>query len=286
MKFHRLDRFTLALALAAAASSSFAHIGYTGRNFGTLNAGDKLSIANQTVTSNYGWADASDEALVFNASLASTPRADAASFISGVGSDDLYLGDSHKGKPFRLHLDSSLSVAFTASARDASGLTPGLSVYKGLAAVAPLPAGQTSADHDFAAASAAWRSSFAQSQVGVGYSHLATQGSWAAKGDWCVGGDGDSAGVAAALSCFEYVDSAASTSANGAVSTTLTLGPGDYTIYVGGNSLADKSTADSVKRYALTLDVAVAAVPEPQSWLLMLAGTLALALRRRFSPAV
>jgi len=44
---------------------------------------------------------------------------------------------------------------------------------------------------------------------------------------------------------------------------------------------ASKRTADSTKSYALTLGVTAAPVPEPQTWLLMLAGTTLLALRRR-----
>ncbi|HEX5355592.1 MAG TPA: hypothetical protein VFW93_05220, partial [Aquabacterium sp.] len=93
-----------------------AHISYTGRDFGTVIDGSNVSIATQKVTSNYGWADASDDSLVFNSTLATTPRLDEAAFVSGTGTDDLYLGDSHKGRAFKLHLDSTLNVTFTASA--------------------------------------------------------------------------------------------------------------------------------------------------------------------------
>lgn len=282
MKKTTLIRSLGIAGLLLASLNASAHLSYSGRNFGTLVAGSNVTIATQSVTSNYGWADASDAALSFNSALATTPRLDESSFISGVGTDDLYLGDSHKGRAFRLHLDSALTLTFAESARNNSGLMPALSVYKGLAAVSPFPAGQTSADHDFNVASQAWRSSYAQSQLGSGYGYLATQGSWNAKGDWCLGGDGDAAGVSAALSCFQYVGSAASTLANGTASTTLTLGPGDYTVFVGGNNIAAKSVADAGKAYALTLSVsAVAAVPEPQTWLLMLAGVPLLAWGRR-----
>lgn len=277
-----------AAILFGMSASAFAHISYSGRDFGSLVDGSNVTISTQSVTSNYGWADASDLSLVFNSTLASTPRVDEASFISGTGTDDLYLGDSHKGRAFRLHLGDTLSVTFTESARNNSGLMPALSVYKGLAALSPFPAGQTSADHDFAVASEAWRTTYAQAHAGASYDYLATQGSWNALGNWCLGGDGDAAGVSSALSCFQYVGSAASTVLGGTASATLTLGPGDYTVFVGGNNLAGKGVADSVKSYALTLGVsaAVAPVPEPQTWLLMCGGLALLALRRRSSTAL
>ncbi|RTL18227.1 MAG: PEP-CTERM sorting domain-containing protein [Burkholderiales bacterium] len=273
--------------LLAASASSLAHISYSGRDFGTLANGSFASIATQSVTSNYGWADASDLNLVFNSALATTPRTDEAAFVSGTGTDDLYLGDSHKGKAFRFHLDNAMTVTITESARNSSGLTPAFSVYQGLAALSPFKAPQTSADHDFAVASEAWRSSFAQATAGAGYNYLATNGSWNALGNWSVGGDGDPAGTASALSNFIYRGSAASNTANGTVSGTFTLGAGDYTVFVGGNNLAGKSLADSTKAYALTLGVsAVSAVPEPQTWLLMAAGAGLLALRRRRDSAL
>ncbi len=273
-----------ALLTLAASLSAQAHISYSGRSFGTVTAGTSANIANQTVTSNYGWADASDLSLVFNANLASTPRTDEAAFVSGTGTDDLLLGDSHKGRAFSLHLDSALSVTLTAAALNNSGLTAAFSVYQGLAASAPFTAPQTSADHDYAVASQAWRAAYAQSHVGAGYDHLATNGSWNALGNWSIGGDGDPAGVAGALDTFVYKGSAYSTVANGSATTTLTLGPGDYTVFVGGNSLADKSLLNSTKAYAFTLGVsAVAAVPEAETWALTLAGVGVLAWARRRS---
>jgi len=272
---HLASRAAFSLAVLALVCSlpAHAHISYSGRDFGSLADGSNVSIATQSVTSNYGWADASDDSLVFNAVLASTPRTDEAAFVSGTGTDDLYLGDSHKGKAFKLHLDSALSVTITASARNDSGLTPAFSLYQGLAATSPFTAPQTSADHDYAAASQAWRTTFAQSHAGVGYDYLATNGSWNAKGDWSLGGDGDPVGDASALSTFRFLAYGATTVANGTASTTLTLGPGDYTVFLGGNNIAGKSLADSTKAYAFTLGVsAVSAVPEPASAALLLMG--------------
>ncbi len=280
--------WTLSLTLLAFSQTSHAHISYgTARDFGTVVVGSNTSIATQTVTSNYGWADASDASLVFNSSLATTPRLDEAAFVSGTGTDDLYLGDSHKGRAFKLHLDTFLSVTFTASARNASGLTPAFSVYQGLVATSPFTAPQTSADHDYAPASQAWRTTFAQGVAGASYNHLATNGSWNALGNWAAGGDGDPAGVPGALDYLQFVGYGASTVANGVATATLTLGPGDYTVFVGGNDIAAKSVVDSAKAYAFTLGVSAAAVPEPESLALALAGLgmVAVAIQRQKSAA-
>ncbi len=258
-----------------------AHISYSNRNFGSLTDGSNVSIATQTVTSNYGWADASDESLVFNSTLATTARTDEAAFVSGTGTDDLYLGDSHKGKAFKFHLDSAQNVTITASAINNSGLTPAFSVYQGLAAASPFTAPQTSADHDYAPASQAWRTSFAQTAAGAGYDYLATNGSWNAKGNWAVGGDGDVVGDPAALDVFNFVGYGATTVANGSASTTLNLGAGDYTIFLGGNSIASKSVADSALTYAFSLGVtSVAAVPEPSTAAFALLGLAGIGLMR------
>jgi len=258
---------TLSLSLSLPAQ---AHISYSGRDFGTLAAGSSTSIVNQTVTSNYGWADAADDALAFNSALAATPRTDEAAFVSGTGTDDLYLGDSHKGRAFSLHLNSVLSVTFTAAALNNSGLTAAFSVYQGLAS--PAAGAQTSPDHDFATASQAWRSSFAQSVAGSGFDYLATNGSWNAKGNWSIGGDGDPAGDASARDTFQFLGFGATTVANGTATTTLTLGPGDYTVFLGGNDITAKSLANSTQKYAFSLGVSAAAVPEPAGQALSLAG--------------
>lgn len=269
----QIQSIALAAVALVASLPAHAHISYSNRNFGALVDGSNITIATQSVSSNYGWADASDESLVFNSTLATTARTDESSFISGTGTDDLYLGDSHKGRAFKFHLDSAQQVTITAAARNNSGLTPAFSVYQGLAAASPFTAPQTSADHDFAPASQAWRTTFAQTAAGASYGYLATNGSWNAKGDWAVGGDGEVAGDTAALSYFTFLGYGATTVANGSASTTLTLGPGDYTIYLGGNSIASKSVADSAQAYAFTLGVSsVAAVPEPSTAALALLG--------------
>ena len=49
------------LAALGAGLSAFAHISYSGRTFGPLViGGPAVSITNQTVSSSFGWADATD----------------------------------------------------------------------------------------------------------------------------------------------------------------------------------------------------------------------------------
>lgn len=265
----------LATLLTLATTASQAHMSYGNRNLGTLLNGSQITLANQTVTSNYGWADAADHSLVFDPSLGSQTRV-----------DNLALGDAHKGRAFRLHLDQTLSLSFTAAAQanatatSLGGLLPGFSVYRGLFATSPYAAPQTSADYDSAAASLAWRSAWAQSQLGAQYDHSATQGSWNALGDWKMGGDGDPVGQASALSSLSFMGYGRDLDRDGRASLTLTLGPGDYTVLVGGDDIASKGSATANSAYGLSLSVS--AVPEPASALLLLLGLpLVAGLRRR-----
>lgn len=292
MTSKRIAHVALTAALSAAAGSSLAHISYSGRDFGTVAVGSSVTIANQTVSGNFGWADASDQSLVFDTHYATWHTVDSASYTSASftdGVDNLYYGDSHKGRAFRFHLDATETVTIsatsnpTATVASVGGLAPGFSVYQGLAALSPFPPSQTSlpssADHDFSAASQVWRTSQVQAVTGnASYNFLATQGSWNALGNWSIGGDGDLPGDFSQLSSFVYVGSAATTLKDGMATATLTLGPGDYSIFVGGDDIAAKSATDAIKAYGVSLTVS--AVPEPQAALLLLLG-LPLVLRRR-----
>ncbi len=81
----------------------------------------QVTITNQTVTGNYGWADAAD----------------------GV------LDDSHRGRAFLFRLENPAFVNLTVSANpnattnSIGGCTPAFSVYSGLAGVAPFSPSQT-----------------------------------------------------------------------------------------------------------------------------------------------
>jgi hypothetical protein len=242
---------TVALCLVGG-NLAQAHLTYTGRDFGAfsgLTSGTK-SITNQTCTGNFGWADAAD----------------------GI------LGDSHKGRAYRFHLDHAALVSLTVVANpDATtnaplgDLTPAFSIYAGLAAIAPFPANNptnnpptlTSADHDFGDASVVWRTWWVQQFLNpLATDPSPTDGSWNALGDWSIGGDGDLPGDFAQLSRFIYKGSAASTISGGSVTGTLALPAGDYTIMIGGNDLANKTsdTAALARGISATLTVTPAPV--------------------------
>jgi hypothetical protein len=223
-----------------------AHISYSGRDFGAYSGltNGSFTITNQTVTGNYGWADAAD----------------------GI------LGDSHRGRAFRFHLDGSALVTLTVSANpyattnSLGGLTPAFSIYSGLAAIAPFPPTQTtnppSADHDFSAASVAWRIWWVQQHLNPSATdETLTDGSWNALGDWKIGGDGDLPGDFSQLSSFIYQNSAASTNSGGSVTGSFGLPAGDYTIFIGGNDIANKTSGTALSPYGIAATLLVTPAP-------------------------
>lgn len=225
-----------------------AHLTYgTARDFGAysgLTNGVK-AITNQTCTGNYGWADAAD----------------------GV------LGDSHKGRAFRFHLDNSALVTLTVAANPlATGtslgdLTPAFSIYSGLAALAPYAVGWTnlpvSPDHDFSPSSAAWRAWWEQQNIGGDgtTNNLATDGSWNALGEWKIGGDGDLPGDFSQLTTFTYKGSASSTTSGGSVTGSFALPAGDYTIMIGGNDLSNKTAGTAASARGISATLAITPTP-------------------------
>lgn len=259
-------------ALAAtllAGNIAQAHISYTGRDFGSytgLTFGT-LSINNQTVTGNYGWADAAD----------------------GI------LGDSHRGRAFRFHLDNTATISLdvfanpTATGTSLGGLNPAFSIYSGLAALSPFsPPSQTtnavSADHDFGAASVAWRTWWVQQNLNpLATDESPTDGSWNALGDWKIGGDGDLPGDFSQLSSFIYKGSAAATGGANTISGNFLLDAGDYTIFIGGNDIANKTSGTALSAYGIGATFTVTPVPEPSALVLIGLGAVCLnrAARRR-----
>lgn len=253
------------LGLACWATAAQAHLSYSGRNLGAFTGTEDASatIANQAITGNFGWADAADA----------------------------NLGDSHKARAFRFSLASDSWVSITATANATAtassigGLLPGFSLYSGLAAISPFSGTQTSADHDGATASLAWRTGWAQANLGSGLDHAATDGSWNSKGDWKIGGDGDVAGVDAELSSFVFKGFAFDENTDGTATGSFLLAAGNYTVMVGGSDLANKGSADAGKAYGLSLTLNVGPsltpVPEPASAALVGLGLGALFLRAR-----
>ena len=246
--------------LLAAVPAAHAHLTYTGRDFGSFTglSYGSTTISNQAITGNYGWADAAD----------------------GV------LGDSHKGRIFRFHLDNDAYVSFTfsanptATATSVGGLIPAFSVYQGLAAVSPFAATQTalpsSPDHDFSDSSVAWRTAWAKDNLGPSFDASATDGSWNALGQWKIGGDGDMPGDFAQLSTFNFRGYAVDFNKTGTVSGGFRLAAGDYSVMVGGNDILNKGSATAGSAFGVTGTITVTAVPEPATWTLGALGVVAL----------
>ncbi len=233
---------TAAVCLTAS-NVAQAHISYSGRDFGSysgLTNGSK-TITNQTITGNYGWADAAD----------------------GI------LGDSHRGRAFRFHLDNAALVNLAVSANPGTNLlvlTPAFSIYSGLAAIAPFPMGWTnlpvSPDHDFGPASIAWRTWWVQQNIDTNATTEApTDGSWNALGNWKIGGDGDLPGDFSQLSSFIYQASAAATGGANNVSGSFALPAGDYTVFMGGNDIANKTSGTALSAYGVSATLSVTPAP-------------------------
>ena len=242
------------LILLAGTAALQAHIGYSGRDFGSFSSGGSVTILNQTVSGTFGWAD---------------------------GTDADY-GDSHRMRAYRFNLGYDATITLTASATTNNGallgdLLPAFSIYGGLAHLPPL-----AADYDYSIISAQWNAAL----PGV-----AREGSFNALGDWKIGSDEGTS--FADLSSFTFKGYAADgTSANfgntpgltgdgtadGTVTGTWNLTAGSYTILLGGADYAAQGPAPYVNRGVnLTLTV----VPEPAAGISLLAAAAGLLLRRR-----
>ena len=214
--------------------SAQAHIGYTNRNFGTLVPdAPPVTITNQTVTGNFGWADGTDE----------------------------NFADSHKLRAYRFTLANPAYVTLTFTASTNGGtrsgaLNPGFSVFKGLAKQAPYVSGG-SADHDGALITQAYLTSL---------SGPAKRGAFRSLVDWRIGGDGqtgpgfDFEDAASGLTTFLFRghavdgDSAlfgsvpgivGDNQADGMVTRGMYLEAGDYTVFVGGANYAGQDPEDT-----------------------------------------
>jgi hypothetical protein len=237
-------------ALLLMSGTASAHITYgsgaASRNFGTIVPGAApITISNQTVTSNFGWADGTD--------------ADHA--------------DSHKLRYYRFNVTTPgyFTITFRGSTngdtRDGS-IKPAFSLYRGLAHVAPITNAPGSADYDTSAISLAYRAT-------LGYT---TEGSFHALKTWRIGGDNQTGPLfdfeaADGLSTFTYVthiadgDStlfgaapgvAGDGNADGTVTKSLYLTAGDYTIAVGGANYAGQAPTPDATVYGLVGTVSAA----------------------------
>ena len=242
--------FQYALCIAGITSvPAMAHVGYTGRNFGTFEDSYAVSTrSNQSVTGNYGWID---------------------------GTDADY-GDAHKTLAYRFTLlnptNVTLSFESQAFAFPApggtpafSGLLPGFSLFQGLAHVKPM-----GADYD-------------SSDISKAHRPANTEGAFRALDNWKIGNDPDTVnGVPAALSFFKYIGHAYDGTsfgsdgvADGKVSRTFTnLAAGDYSVFMGGSDyLAQEiSNPNLLGKYGVTGTLVTGVVPEPETYAMLLAG--------------
>lgn len=258
-------RGLLAAALGLAAGTpALAHISYTGRDFGSFSglSSASVTISNQTLTGNFGWADGTD--------------AD--------------WGDSHAVKAFRLHLDNTAIVTFEAKANAGAtatsigGLLPAFSIYQGLVHVGAAQ-GTGGADYDTSLASNAYKATLPGGGANL-------EGLFVAVGNWKIGNND----LTIPLSVLNFKGYAADgTQLNlggvnplvggdgvkdGKVTGSFLLGAGDYSVFVGGADYASQM-APAHGAYGLSATLNVTAVPEPQTALLMLAGVAALAGMQR-----
>ena len=225
--------------LIGAGQNASAHISYSGRNFGTLEVGGgAVVIGNQTISSSFGWADATD-------------------------SD---WGDSHRGRFFRFKLSSTASVVITVARNSggnqtagngtANSFLPAVSLYSGLAQ-GTVSVNQTLGNGTVVARTEAL--SHDTAPLSVSSRGNGTEGSFRALNNWSIGNDptyvtaGDSTSrilIADRLASFTYIGHAADgTAANYGnapgiegdgtadgflTATFVDLPPGDYSFFVGG----------------------------------------------------
>lgn len=253
------------LAAVGVYRPAFAHITYSGRNFSNLViGGSAVSITNQTVSSSYGWADATDNDY----------------------------GDSHRTRFFRFTLTNSASVIVTVqrnaggSQTNAGGVAdsflPAISLYAGL--------GQA------ASGEGVWQDSvFRAEQAGHDASVLSTnsrpvgtEGSYRSLTSWSVGNDdtyvtngNPTSGILipARLAYFTYIGHAADGVATNYGSAIGILGDGladgyvaasfnnlptgDYSVVVGGANYAAQTleTGPTYPTYGVDVTVQANALP-------------------------
>lgn len=253
-----------ALLLAGMTSlPTTAHVGYSGRDFGTFNDVYATStLLGQAATGNYGWID---------------------------GTDSDY-GDSHKLLAYRFTLAEPTSVTLTFKEATSQitdhlgnastsqlGLIPGFSLYQGLAHIAPQPA-----DYDFRALSLANRPDY-------------TEGSFRALTDWSVDNDpGNLSGMAipGSPSFFKFIGDAYEGTSFGSdgildhvVSKTFSnLTAGDYSVFVGGADYfaQDLGNPELNTSYGIAATLVAGVISEPETCAMLPAGLglMSAAIRR------
>lgn len=248
-----------ALPLLACSAPVFAHLSYTGRNFGTFS-GLQLqtsTISDQTVPTNWGWADGTD-----------------ADF-----------GHSHRIRFFRFTLETTATVTISVTSLDPSAMLPGFSIYSGLAHASPLDY-ENPITFEYLAtlpgptkegafnALATWKMANDSSTTLDGFSTFTYMGNAA---------DGTAAnfGPAAGINGDGVAD--------GFVTGTFVLPAGNYTLAVGGANYAGQGFGQPIGEganegadvIADAMTVGVTVVPEPTTGMLAVGGMLVLGIKRR-----
>jgi|LakMenEpi03Aug12_release.lakeMendotaPanAssembly.Ray.scaffolds.fasta_scaffold13202_12 hypothetical protein len=272
-------KFILAACAALLLNThALAHIGYTGRNFGTWSY-DNGSWSSADVSTNSNVLTNHNSVTISAANLSGRHGwADAA---------DADFGDSHVGRFFRFTLNDAATINFAvtggglSSTNYVSGvrLLPGFSIYQGLAHLSP-----HQASHD----SAVKTLEYLNATYPDGSGGTTKEGALNAVGDWAIGNDEGS--TSASLRYFTFmgyaVDGTSSNfgltpgiigdgNADGFVSKSFNLNPGDYTIYIGGAEYTETGTGN----YGYTATFTV--VPEPSTLLLSALGLTAVVLWQR-----
>ena len=265
MKKLLLSAVAMAILISTGQNAS-AHISYTGRNFGTLSVGGAaVVIGNQTISSSFGWADATDTDW----------------------------GDSHRGRFFRFTLNSTASVIITVSRNHAGNQTagngtansflPAVSLYSGLAQRANNEGVQQGATfrtealaHDGSALSISARGSAEGSLRTLTNFSIGNDDTYVTSGDPTNG-----ILIPARLASFTYIGHAADgTAANFGnapgiegdgtadgflTATFLDLAPGDYSFFVGGADYASQTVqVGTFPTYGVFVSAqAIAATPAP-----------------------
>jgi len=225
-----------ALALLASALPASAHLSFRGRDLGSFDGASAVSVTldNQTVPNNSGWADGTFPALA----------------------------DSHKVRPFRFTLAAPAAVTLTVAARAGENFLPAFSLYSGLPHLPPAPL-----DYDSAPVTSAWLATLGGPQPKAGaFDALHTfrigndAATPAADGSY----DFD------ALSTLVFIGCAADGGpanlgpgsgatgdghADGRVSGTWQLPAGSYTLFVGGADHAHRETSGKNYGVAVTLKI-------------------------------
>jgi hypothetical protein len=257
---------TTLLVTFIATGVASAHVSYTGRDFGTFSPGNQSTSVTRTgtISSTFGWAYSTD--------------------------DDL--GDSHRNRAFRFTLANSGQVMITVQRTGMDNiLLPALSVYSGLAHIAP-----EALAHD---SSTLWQNYL----VSLGDTQP-KQGAFNALDNWVISNEdvyntpGDPlSGIAvpASLRSFVYQGNIADGdssnfgsasgingdgTADGYVTGTFNLAAGDYTIMVGGGEYLTTPPAGPYTSYGVNVTLSV--IPEPSTPMIaMIASVVALIRRRR-----